>query len=104
MKRREFFKKAGIAIGIPFWMGVLPENLQAKIPSGMKITGLKTFMVGSRNVFEKIYTNKGVAGLGQGIAPGLNDTLDAAIRDRRGWRLFSEADIKRIEEEANKIK
>jgi excisionase family DNA binding protein len=24
-------------------------------------------------------------------------------RDRRGWRLFAEADIKRIEEEANKI-
>jgi excisionase family DNA binding protein len=24
-------------------------------------------------------------------------------RDRRGWRLFAEADVKRIEEEANKI-
>ncbi len=29
---------------------------------------------------------------------------DASHRDRRGWRLFSKADIKRIEEEANKVK
>lgn len=29
---------------------------------------------------------------------------DASHRDRRGWRLFTEADIKRIEDEANKIK
>jgi excisionase family DNA binding protein len=29
---------------------------------------------------------------------------DASRRDRRGWRLFTEADIKRIEDEANKVK
>ena len=29
---------------------------------------------------------------------------DASHRDRRGWRLFNKADIKRIEDEANKIK
>ena len=29
---------------------------------------------------------------------------DAATRDRRGWRLFIEADIKRIENEAHKVK
>ena len=29
---------------------------------------------------------------------------DVRHRDRRGWRLFAEADIKRIEDEANKIK
>jgi excisionase family DNA binding protein len=28
---------------------------------------------------------------------------DAAHRDRRGWRLFSQADIKRIEIESNKM-
>ena len=34
-----------------------------------------------------------------------NGTLkDASHRDRRGWRLFTEADIKRIEAEANKVK
>jgi excisionase family DNA binding protein len=29
---------------------------------------------------------------------------DSTHRDRRGWRLFTEADIKRIEAEANHIK
>ena len=29
---------------------------------------------------------------------------DVSHRDRRGWRLFSEADIKRIEEEVHKFK
>ena len=34
-----------------------------------------------------------------------NDILkDVSHRDRRGWRLFTKADIKRIEDEANKIK
>jgi excisionase family DNA binding protein len=28
---------------------------------------------------------------------------DTATRDRRGWRLFTEADIKRIEGEAHKV-
>ncbi len=29
---------------------------------------------------------------------------DVSIRDRRGWRLFTEADVKRIEAEANHIR
>ena len=29
---------------------------------------------------------------------------DASCRDRRGWRLFTESDIKRIEDEASKVK
>jgi excisionase family DNA binding protein len=29
---------------------------------------------------------------------------DASHRDRRGWRLFTETDIQRIQEEAGKIK
>ena len=29
---------------------------------------------------------------------------DTPSRDRRGWRLFTEADIKRIEEEANRVR
>jgi len=28
---------------------------------------------------------------------------DASLRDRLGWRLFTEADIKRIEDEAYKV-
>ena len=63
MKRREFFKKAGIAFGgIPFWTGILSEELAAKIPSDIKITEVKTIPVGI-DVYVKIYTNKGVTGL-----------------------------------------
>jgi len=29
---------------------------------------------------------------------------DASHRDRRGWRLFTEGDIERIEDEASKVK
>ncbi len=29
---------------------------------------------------------------------------NASRRDRRGWRLFTEADIKRIEDEANRVR
>jgi len=29
---------------------------------------------------------------------------DASHRDRRGWRLFTQGDIKRIEAEANRMK
>jgi excisionase family DNA binding protein len=29
---------------------------------------------------------------------------DATSRDRRGWRLFTEADVRRIKAEANRIK
>jgi predicted site-specific integrase-resolvase len=29
---------------------------------------------------------------------------DASRRDRRGWRLFTEGDIERIEDEASKVK
>ena len=29
---------------------------------------------------------------------------DASHRDRRGWRLFTETDIQRIQEEAGKVK
>jgi len=29
---------------------------------------------------------------------------DISHRDRRGWRLFTQADIKRIEDEVNKVR
>ena len=35
---------------------------------------------------------------------GSDTVKDVSHRDRRGWRLFTEADIKRIEDEANHIK
>jgi excisionase family DNA binding protein len=36
----------------------------------------------------------------------INDKMldDASYRDRRGWRMFTKADIERIKAEANKVK
>ncbi|MFC1693550.1 mandelate racemase/muconate lactonizing enzyme family protein [Candidatus Latescibacterota bacterium] len=81
MKRREFIKKAGIATaGAPFWMGFLPENLWGQIPSGIKITEVKTIQVRS-DIYVKLYTNKGVTGLGMSSVPSMELALDGAIRD-----------------------
>ena len=45
MDRRGFFKAAGLATaGAPFWMGLAPEDLWGAIPSGIKITGIKTMI------------------------------------------------------------
>jgi len=68
MKRRHFIRTIGLAAaGAPFWIGLLPENLCAKIPSDIKITDVKNWAVGieANQVFMKIYTNKGVTGLGE---------------------------------------
>ncbi|MFC1485735.1 mandelate racemase/muconate lactonizing enzyme family protein [Candidatus Latescibacterota bacterium] len=84
VNRREFFHKAGIAFGsIPFWMGILPENLVAKIPSNVEITDVKTFIV-EHLVFVKIYTNVGVTGLGEASITngGLERAVEGAIQDR----------------------
>ncbi|MFC1693597.1 enolase C-terminal domain-like protein, partial [Candidatus Latescibacterota bacterium] len=82
MDRRSFIKKPGIATaGMPFMLNFMPEDLWAKIPSGIKITGLKTFLVGHKT-YVKVYTNKGVTGLGSGSITGLEISVDAAIRDR----------------------
>ncbi len=84
MQRREFLKKAGISFGgIPFWMGILPEHVAAKIPTGVKITDVKTFIVG-HYVFVKIYTNKGVTGIGEASITngGLERAVQGGVLDR----------------------
>ena len=81
MKRRTFIKTAGVAAaGIPFWMGLLPEYLWGQIPTGVKITGIKTFIVGQK-VYVKILTNKGVTGLGECWTQSFALTIDRAIKD-----------------------
>ena len=84
MNRREFFHRAGLAFGsIPFWMGILPETLAAKIPANVKITDVKTFIV-EHMVFVKVYTNVGVTGLGEASITngGLERGVEGAILDR----------------------
>jgi galactonate dehydratase len=81
MKRREFLRTAAVtALAAPFWMRYLPEYLWGKIPAGMTITGVKTFVVGQK-VYVKILTNKGVTGLGECWTESLAHTVDAAIQD-----------------------
>ena len=81
MQRREFMRTAGVtAVTAPFWMGSMPEELWGSIPSGIKITGVKTFVV-RQKVYVKILTNKGVTGLGECWIQSLAQTVDAAIRD-----------------------
>ncbi|MFC1692100.1 enolase C-terminal domain-like protein [Candidatus Latescibacterota bacterium] len=81
MNRRDFLKTAGLAtVNAPFWMGIMPENLWAKVPTGIKVTEIKTFIV--RNaVYVKIYTNQGITGLGQANVQSLELAIDGAIKD-----------------------
>ena len=46
MHRREFLQRlAMFTAGAPFWSLFLSERLWAKLPSGVKMTGVKTFRV-----------------------------------------------------------
>lgn len=99
MDRREFIKMAAAtALGLPFWIGSMSRELAAKIPSGLKITGLKTFVVnvGSVNwVFVKIFTNEGITGLGEGSVTSKEATVEEAIREHE--RMLVGKDPTRIE-------
>ena len=47
MHRRQFIKKVGLVFGgIPFWSGVLVDDLAAKLPENIKITDVKCWGVG----------------------------------------------------------
>jgi excisionase family DNA binding protein len=54
----------------------------------------------TRDVCEKVGVSRST--LLRWISGGL--IRDASVRDRREWRLFTEADIKRIEDETYKVK
>jgi galactonate dehydratase len=81
MKRRDFMRTAGVAAAAaPFWMGLIPEELSAKIPDGVKITDLKTIIV-EDEVYLKIFTNVGVIGEGQASVHRKSPTCEAAVND-----------------------
>jgi len=81
MKRRHFIKTIGLAAaGAPFWMSLVPENLWAKIPSGVKITDLQTIIV-EDEVYLKVFTNVGVVGEGQASVHRKSPTCEAAVKD-----------------------
>lgn len=81
MNRREFLKSAAlVTAGASFWLGLLRENTYGKLPSGIRITKLRTFLVKSW-VFVKVYTNKGVVGLGEGAFAGREVSIAEAIKE-----------------------
>ena len=81
MNRRKFLRSAALAAaGAPFWLEILNEDAYAKLPSGIRITKLRTFLVKSW-VFVKVYTNKGVVGLGEGAIAGREASIAAAIKE-----------------------
>ncbi|MFC1561119.1 galactonate dehydratase [Candidatus Latescibacterota bacterium] len=83
MKRRQFLKHAGIAAaGIPFGLGLISEEVKAKVPSGLKITGLKIFPFqgyGQSTLYVKVLTNEGITGLGEGAL--WTNTSVAALKE-----------------------
>ena len=78
MRRRDFLKDAGIlATGCSCCM---PGDLWAKLPSKIKITGLRTRVVADE-VYLKVTTNQGVVGEGHATVHRKSATCEAAIKD-----------------------
>ena len=80
MRRREFIKKAAGAVGAPFFAGLLRDDLWGKLPSGVKITALKTMIV-EDEVYLKVYTDQGVVGEGHTSVHRKAPTCEAAVKD-----------------------
>ena len=83
MMRRDFLEAAGVA-------GFLAAAAQpvAGRPSDVKITDIKTFVVGvgSRNlIFVKVETNQGIHGIGEAYSCGPDDATVATIADFKRW-------------------
>ena len=81
MHRRTFLKQAGLALaGAPFWSGILPQTLGAKIPEGIKITELKSMIV-EDEVYLKVFTDAGVTGEGHTSVHRKAPVCKAAVDD-----------------------
>ncbi len=81
MKRRAFLLQAGVA-------PLLPALAPADARGGLKITDIKTFMVGlgSRNlIFVKVETDQGIHGIGEAYSCGPDEATVATIADFKRW-------------------
>jgi galactonate dehydratase len=96
LSRRDFLARAATlvpaaAIGVPATSALGAENTDAAKALNLKITGLKTFVVDTGKdsdenyVFVKIYTNKGIVGLGEGTMTGKERTVAAAIEEHERY-------------------
>lgn len=83
MKRRDFFKKS-MAAGVP----MMQASAQVGTRPAMKITDIKTFLVGagSRNYcFVKVETDQGIHGIGEAYSCGPDQATAAVIQDFKSW-------------------
>ena len=97
INRRSFLGRAavvataGAATTLPGSRLLGAENVDAAKALNLKITGLKTFVVDTgagsdeNYVFVKIYTNKGIVGLGEGTMTGKARTVAAAIEEHERY-------------------
>lgn len=82
---------AGAAAGIPAPRVLAEDKTDAAKSLNLKITKLKTFVVDTgadsdeNYVFVKIYTNKGIVGLGEGTFTGKARTIAAAIEEHERY-------------------
>ena len=90
MDRRTFLK-TGLGATLAHSLGaytLFPTEVHAKIPADLKVTALKVIPVwtGSMNyIFVKLYTNKGVTGVGEGGIRGRAATMIAAIKEHERY-------------------
>ena len=87
MKRREFLSSAAMAAP------VLAAPAQVGARPAMKITDIKTFLVGAggRNlVFVKVETDQGIHGIGEAYSCGPDEATVATIQDFKRWLVGQE--------------
>ena len=81
MNRREFVKTIGVTtMGAPWGVSWIADDLWAKLPGQIKITGLTTRIV-EDEVYLKILTDQGVVGEGHATVHRKARTCQAALND-----------------------
>lgn len=83
MKRRDFLVETGLVSLVP---GL--EQIGAPGSTGIKITDIKTYLVGvgSRNLlFVKVETDQGIHGIGEAYSCGPDEATIATINDFKRW-------------------
>ena len=80
MKRRDFLRTAGtVTTGLS--LGLVPlQELWAKFPSRIKITGIKSLIV-EDEVYLKVLTSQGIVGEGHTTVHRKAKTCQAAVQD-----------------------
>jgi galactonate dehydratase len=90
-KRRDFLKEAAAALALPMLPAWARSSVPAeKRPTGLKITGLKTYIVNAGRinlVLVKISTNEGITGLGEGSVTSKEATIAEAIKEHERFLL-----------------